>query len=90
MSGSRDESTGALCAQTTASALLRLFPLLFFDVARSAVVHRGTDAPDDRERLLPVLPMLVAQLEAGFIEAAALLTNCFNYAIGKSYSRTNL
>ena len=56
--------------------------MLFVDVERGAVVHRGTDAPDDRERLLPLFPMLVAQLEAGFVDAAALLTNCFNYAIG--------
>lgn len=70
------------------SALLRLFPLLFYDVALGGVWHRGTDAPDDREILLPPLPMIAAQLDAGFIEAAALLINCINYAIGSLRTTT--
>lgn len=66
----------------TVSALLRLFPLIFYDVARDAIVHRGTDAPDDLERLLPMLPLISAPLDAGLVEAAALLINCINYTIG--------
>ena len=72
----------------TASALLRLQAYFHFDLTRLAFVHPVCEEyvraghEDDRERVMPLVELVNAELASGFIESAALLVNSANYAIG--------
>ena len=68
--------------------MLRLQAFFHFDSARLAFVHPVCEEyvraghEDDRERVMPLVDLVNAELASGFMESAALLVNAANYAIG--------